>query len=322
LVEKILLVGMRDAHDSGSVSLFGSRRSRKLASAFSDVAHFNDASVGSFVSLARISERAMLLPNRLTFMQRVQDCARLGYSNYFLGQIAADKWGALEWKLAGAYETELAKATRSKRRKRGEAVTLVYAYRMPRFHKAEDLIRWVMVSTDGRGRIHGREALSRFDRARLTIDGYELVHDGVGWSWQMTRERFEYWRDRIHMIASRDRDHRKSASDSKGEFDVEIEAAMDVLYRQPGFRLVRRQIGRLVAFARHEWRRLRPEVGVQIRTRSFLPYVQRLPNNPGNSKRRSKNGVVAKPGPEIERHPTQTPPAIIDVPPDLFGFLK
>jgi hypothetical protein len=320
LVEKIFVLGVLNARRSGSVSLFGSRQPRIFALVIAESHHFTSASADGFLQSAPPSECAMLLPNRLTFMQRIQDCARLGYANYFQGQIAADKWPALEWKLAGAYETQLKKATRSKRRQRGEAVTLVYAHRMPRFGKGEELVRWVMVSTDGRGRIHGREALSRFEQARLTIDGYELVHDGVGWSWQMTRERFDYWRDRIHMIASRDRDHRKLATDSMGSFDVEIEAVMDVLYRQPGFRLLRRQIGRLVAFTRHEWRRLRPEGGVQIRTRSFLPYVQRLPNHPGNSKRRSRNKTDAEHGVDAEQHTAHAPTTIADVPPDLFGF--
>ena len=53
---------------------------------------------------------------------------------------------------------------------------------------------------------------------------------------------------------------------------------MAALYNMPGFRLVRRQAGKLVAFANGEWRRLRPATGPQIRKQTFLPYVQRLPN--------------------------------------------
>ena len=66
---------------------------------------------------------------------------------------------------------------------------------------------------------------------------------------------------------------------ARGEFDAEIEALMDELYRAPGFRLMRRQIGKLVGFAHGEWRRLRPEGGPQIRPRTFLAYVTRRPNS-------------------------------------------
>ena len=48
---------------------------------------------------------------------------------------------------------------------------------------------------------------------------------------------------------------------------------MAALYNMPGFRLVRRQAGKLVAFANGEWRRLRPATGPQIRKQTFLPYA-------------------------------------------------
>ena len=52
----------------------------------------------------------------------------------------------------------------------------------------------------------------------------------------------------------------------------------DALYNTPGFRLVRRQVGQLVTFARREWERLRPASGPKLNARTFLPYVTRLPN--------------------------------------------
>ena len=81
-------------------------------------------------------------------------------------------------------------------------------------------------------------------------------------------------------IASAPPDRRQIRRDAAGEFDAEIESVMDELYRAPGFRLMRRQIGKLVAFAQGEWRRLRPESGPQIRPRTFLPYMTRRSNSP------------------------------------------
>jgi hypothetical protein len=114
--------------------------------------------------------------------------------------------------------------------------------------------------------------------ANLELDGYELVHDGRSWSWRMTKKRFQYWRDRIHAVAALHPERRTIGEDAAGVFDTNVEAIQDALYNAPGFRLVRQQVGKLVQFLRAEWKRLRPNTGIQPRLRTFLPYVQRLPN--------------------------------------------
>lgn len=220
----------------------------------------------------------MLLPNRLTLMQRIQDAVKNDYTWYDLGDVSFSKWEAFQARIAGAYNTDMPKSTRSKRRSAGEAVVLLYGCEPPPF-SSDAKVAWVMLVTDGKGRVHGREeGLREFKTNRLELDGYELVHDGVSWSWQMTRQRISYWRERINATAAMPPAQRSIGQDAAGSFDPDIERVMDALYHAPGFRLVRRQIGKLVAYAKGEWKRLRPDTGVQIRTRSFLPYVQRLPN--------------------------------------------
>jgi len=220
-----------------------------------------------------------ILPDSLTYMQRIQDAARLGYPWYVSGELSLEKWASLEIKLSELYDCNLPKSTRSKRRSSGEAVTLLYAVAGPP-DQSPRMVRWVMAVTDGKGRVHAREKLLRFDTERCSfIDRYELVHDGVGWSWRMNRKRVEALRERIHEIASAPPDRRQIRRDADGQYDAEIESLMDELYRAPGFRLMRRQIGKLVGFAQGEWRRLRPESGPQIRPRTFLPYVTRRPNS-------------------------------------------
>lgn len=220
-----------------------------------------------------------LLPDSLVFMQRVQDAARLDYPFYVTGELSLEKWASLEIKLTELYDCNLPKSTRSRRRSSGEAVTLLYAVAGPP-DQAPRMARWLMAVTDGKGRVHAREKLLRFDaQERCSFIGrYELVHDGVGWSWRMNRKRVEALRERIHEISSAPPERRQIRRDDRGEFDAEIEALMDELYRAPGFRLMRRQIGKLVAFAQGEWRRLRPESGPQIRPRTFLPYMTRRSN--------------------------------------------
>ena len=218
-----------------------------------------------------------LLPNRLTLLQRVQDAASNNYSHYTPGQVGHERWPHLEAKFAGQYETDLAKSTRSRRRRAGQAVALLYGCEPPPY-QIDAPVFWVLVATAGKGRVHAREELREFTSQRIEIDGFELVHDGVGWSWRMTQKRYHYWREKIHLIAARKPERRQLGTDLDGRYDAEIERVMNALYNQPGFRLVRRQVGHLVAFAKGEWTRLRPADGPKIRRREFLPYVQRLPN--------------------------------------------
>jgi len=141
-------------------------------------------------------------------------------------------------------------------------------------------IQWVMMVTEGKGRIHSKEDLQNIEKKRLEIGGFELVHDGVCWTWKMTSARVRYWKKRILDIAKRSPEKRKINIDleTRKASDTEIEAVMDTLYRSPGFRLVRRQVGGLVAHANASWARYRPSSGPSIRKRTYLPYVRRLPN--------------------------------------------
>jgi hypothetical protein len=219
----------------------------------------------------------MLLPDRLTLMQRIQDAARHGYYHFTSGQISPEKWLELRKKFAMLYSTNLKKSTRCNWRKRGDAVSFCYGYPSPP-HESPRVVRWVLLSTEGVGLVHAREQLLHMQGTHLELDGYEIVHDGRSWSWRMTTKRFQYWRDRIHAVAALHPERRAIGEDAAGVFDANAEAIQDALYNAPGFRLVRQQVGKLVQFLRAEWKRLRPNTGVQPRLRTFLPYVQRLPN--------------------------------------------
>lgn len=216
-----------------------------------------------------------LLPDFLTFCQRLQDCASRGFRLYVTGQIEPEKWPKFETKMVSAYELDMSDSSRSKRRKKGESVARLYACPIP-----GGPIQWVMMVTEGKGRIHSKEDLQHIEKKRLEIGGFELVHDGVCWTWKMTSARVRYWKKRILDIAKRSPEKRKINIDleTRKASDTEIEAVMDTLYRSPGFRLVRRQVGGLVAHANASWARYRPSSGPSIRKRTYLPYVRRLPN--------------------------------------------
>ena len=232
---------------------------------------------------ANISPPITLLPNMLTLMQRIQDAATHGYRYYVTGNIEVKAWPAFALKMDGRYEVGLTRATRSKRRKAGESVCLLYGCNTAPF-SSDGRLPWILITCEGRGRVHGSESLRHFERDRLEMGGFELVHDGKCWTWQISASRIRWWRQRIEKIAQHPASRRHIDVDEQGQFDIDIETVMTALYRQPGFRLVRRQIGHLVKFAHFQWARYRPTNGPEIRKRYFLPYIRRLPNSP-NSKR-------------------------------------
>ena len=102
----------------------------------------------------------------------------------------------METKFASAYETDLAKSTRSRRRRAGQAVSLLYGCEPPL--PARRARRLGAGGHRRQGRVHAREQLREFASQRIEVDGYELVHDGVSWSWRFTQARYRYWRERIH----------------------------------------------------------------------------------------------------------------------------
>jgi len=226
----------------------------------------------------RLPQVLLPLPSLMTLMQRIQDAALHGFRLYVTGSMAAEKWPAFALKMAGRYEVDISRSTRCRRRSAGEAVVILYACASSAAQGGGQQMLWIMLASDGRGRVHGAEQLRHLEHDRISVGGFELVHDGKCWTWQMAADRIRWWRQRIVQIAQHPPTRRRLTSDDAGLYDQDIEALMDALYRQPGFRLVRRQVGHLVRFATTQWARYRPASGPSIRKRSFLPYVRRLPN--------------------------------------------
>lgn len=103
---------------------------------------------------------------------------------------------------------------------------------------------------------------------RLELNGYELVYDGIGWSWQMSQATMSRWHEKIRRVCSAAPGRRDGARAEKLIADVS---------RAPGFRLARRQAGHLLARFRSEWARLWAETDLMPPVPTFLPYVRMLP---------------------------------------------
>lgn len=212
----------------------------------------------------------------ISLMQRVQDAAVHDYMWFATGQIDAAKWPSFWLKMDGKYDLSISYSTRSKRRKAGAAVCLMYSIQSAK-QKRNSIVGWIMLVSEGKGRVHGAEQLNRIDsrNSRVDINGYELVHDGRSWSWQMSFSRRQRLKEQFLRIANRQPERRKLNLACDPPVDLEAEAWLDNLYASPGFRLVRVQVGELFHWARSQWQ-LRRGVDIKLQPRSFLPYVRRM----------------------------------------------
>ncbi|WP_162634362.1 hypothetical protein [Ralstonia sp. GX3-BWBA] len=226
----------------------------------------------------------MLYPNTLVFLQRLQQAATHGNYHYTSGETDPAGYKRLAEKFSAAYETGLSRQTKLRRRRAGEASSALYAVRTSVRTDQDGNVRvyWVLVASSGMGRVHEREKLldMRERKTRLSASNgrYELVHDGRSWSWRLSHNAYSKYVERIHRIASLPPSRRRTIEVDGVLRDPDAEKLLDDLYCQPGFRLLRRQIGKLVGDLRHQWKRLRPAIGPKLSERTFLPYIRFLPN--------------------------------------------
>lgn len=218
----------------------------------------------------------MIYRNSLILMQRIQQSVINEHFYYVTGEVDETRYSELERKFDFSYDTRLSRQSKYRRRKSGEAVAKLHAV------NTHGKIWFVLMATAGAGRVHVRENLRdvRDSENRLTSAkaAYELVHDGVGWSWRMTKARYNWYRERIHLTAALPPNRRRIIEINDIICDFHAEKIQDTLYSEPGFRLTRRQVGTLKVYMREQWKRLRPGSGPQPLKRTFLPYVRFMAN--------------------------------------------
>lgn len=228
----------------------------------------------------------MLYDNTFVFLKRLQEAATNGYRYYTSGSTDLERFERMSRKFAAAYETGLSRQTKHKRRRAGEATATLYAVRRSTIPDKDGNIpvHWVLIVSDGAGLVCERETLLdlRNRDTRLTAaDGkYELVHDGKTWSWQLSSAAFRQYQQKIHNIAALPAGRRQEIEIDGERRDKQAEAILDQLYSEPGFRLLRRQIGRLVKELREEWKRLRPASGPKLSRRRYLLYIRFMSDKP------------------------------------------
>ena len=215
--------------------------------------------------------------SKILAMQRLQDAARFDYCLYFQGEFGLEKLPAIAKKFAREYDTELTKSQRSRRKLSGEAVTQFLVWKP----ESGDAATFWLLTTGGKGRVMERESFVdlRDKEHRISLTGYELVHDGVSWSWRMEKTTYTNHQKRL-----------RNAILAKNNLALDMAS----LFSSPGFRLVRRQVGMLSKWLRGEWLRLRKDTEPMPALPTFLAYVRRLPN-PAPKKKVKKVVETAKP---------------------------
>lgn len=182
-------------------------------------------------------------------MQRIQDCvSRCGCRFYVAGTVALTRFQAVRAKFADSYETGLTRHQIRRRKEGGCAVTYVVWW----WNKTE--VRFWLLITPGRGAIWRLETpLALGERgSRLKINGdYELLllsraaasGGDESWTWRLDAPSFEQWRNRLSRSVIV---HPKNPA--------RLSQSLYSLYRMPGFRGIRQQVGLLVGDARRQWR--------------------------------------------------------------------
>jgi hypothetical protein len=227
----------------------------------------------------------MLHPDKIRFMQRLQQAATHQHVLYTSGKTDLAGFDRLTKKFSAAYGTDLSRQAKHKRRRAGEASSYLHGVRLnTRGENGQLLVDWVLLASEGLGLVSHREQLldlrDPHTRLKSPDERHELVHDGKTWSWRLTHRAYNQYIERVHRIASLSPARRRHIEIDGILRDADAEILLDRLYAEPGFRLIRRQVGKLAAELRRDWKRLRPASGPQLSERTFLAYVRFLPDQP------------------------------------------
>lgn len=198
-------------------------------------------------------------------MQRLGDHVRLGYTHWTSGMVSADRAQSLTKKFHSRYGTELTRHQKAYARGVGHASAALILW-----SESPGQLRWVLMLTPGDNLAHDLEQLKDATTAggRIVFTGYEMVQlprrgsERPAWTWRMTPETYEAWRERILRGA---RHGAAALSDQLAE-----------LAPTPGFSGCRVQVRKLLQLARAEARRRLGSAANTVSYPNRIGYVQRL----------------------------------------------
>lgn len=183
-----------------------------------------------------------IYPKKSDAMRRIVHLVSHGYTRYVDGSVSPSKAEALALKFLDRYELDRSAQTRWRYKKNGLANSYLVMY-----PESRESIRWYLLVTEGDGLVTQMEKLvdAGNKRKRLQMTGYELVKVPksdvpADWSWKMTAETEQGWRDRFHIAIT----HRN---------DLEMRQCLHSLGQCPGFSEIRKQAYGVYDYAVEEW---------------------------------------------------------------------
>lgn len=202
---------------------------------------------------------------KAAFMQRLGDHVRFGYTHWTSGVVSADRAQSLAKKFHSRYGTELTRHQKAYARGEGQASAALILW-----SESPGQLRWVLMLTPGDNLAHELEHLKDATTAggRIVFTGYEMVQlprrgsERPAWTWRMTSETYDAWRERILRSARRGPD---TLSEQLAE-----------LARTPGFAGCRAQVRKLLQLAHAEARRRLGAAANMVGYPAHIGYVQRL----------------------------------------------
>lgn len=108
----------------------------------------------------------MVIGYRSSFMQRVQEAAANGYVHVVTGMVDVRKYENLYRKFNALYDIDMHKSKRSREKAKGRALVRLFAH-----PEDGDLIRWVLMATEGDGLFFEHERKEIFSAAKLELFG-------------------------------------------------------------------------------------------------------------------------------------------------------
>lgn len=187
----------------------------------------------------------LVLMKKTLFLQRIQEAVVEGYRFYTLGSVSLERAAPVVRKFAELYGVGLDKNARYRRKATGQGNARLHLY------LGDDMrLDFALLVTPGEHCAHTLERLQEVDKVPLCYREFELVRLALkgrsqpGWTWRLDAKTVRAWRDRLHLHTA----HNDKAAIYQDWYS---------LYRTPGFAGIRKQVGDLVSFWRHEWMRHR-----------------------------------------------------------------
>jgi hypothetical protein len=205
-----------------------------------------------------------VLVYKTSFLQKISDLVRNGNFYYCSGYVAARSAAAFALKFERYYATGLDRHRRARSKLKGLAPATLLMHEL----NGEGSLFWILLLPRGDNPAFKLERLQNALESRIIVDRFELVRTTAPgtsrpvWTWRLAAGPYAALRASVLDVVRR--------GDPRT-----IRQLIISLYRTPGFRGARFQVGKCCALFRGEWKRTRGSEELPTFPRKLF-YVSRL----------------------------------------------